>query len=181
LKLISKRIFFRLGPVNPVSCSIPIQKTKPQQATFNVGTPPKASFSFKSSSSSFNQQIFYSPQKSSQSSLSPASNSNVSFGSSLQDRRTMQAPLPQPSLSFNFRQGSNASLVNASSGNALAGTSSSAESLISDMVKEAMTSNPMMQSVYGSLNSTPPKKTNEYEMPLIGRVSCFIILLINFQ
>jgi len=39
------------------------------------------------------------------------------------------------------------------------------------MVKEAMTSNPMMQSVYGALDSGPFKKTSNYEMPAIGEIS----------
>jgi len=39
------------------------------------------------------------------------------------------------------------------------------------MVKEAMTSNPMMQSVYGALDSGPFKKTSNYEMPAIGEMS----------
>lgn len=161
------------------SCSIPIQKSsQPQKigATFTVGTPPTASFSFKSSSSSFNQQVFYSPQKSSQASVSPASQPMSTASSSLQDRRILMAPLPQPSLSFNPRNATNLSNMSLGTGSGLglAGTSSSAESLISDMVKEAMTSNPMVQSVYGSLSTEPlkpePKPIGMYIFRLLGEV-----------
>lgn len=157
--------------IKATSLSIPIQKST-KAAQFIVGTPPTQSFSFKSASSSFNQQIFYSPQKS-QASMSPASVSTAA--SSLQDRRLMMAPISQPSLSFNFKNPnnlSNMSLGPAAGGSSVAlgaGTSSSAESLISDMVKEAMTSNPMMQSVYGSLNSSPSHVKNEFDEPKIVR------------
>lgn len=156
------------------SSSIPIKKSsQPQKigATFTVGTPPTSSFSFKSSSSSFNQQVFYSPQKSSQASVSPASQPMSTASSSLQDRRILMAPLPQPSLSFNPRNASNLSNMSLGTGSGLglAGTSSSAESLISDMVKEAMTSNPMVQSVYGSLSTEPLK-------PVPKQIGMFVYL-----
>jgi hypothetical protein len=165
-----------------VSCSIPIQKSSQAHkagASFTVGTPPATSFSFKStSSSSFSQQVFYSPQKS-QASVSPASQAMSAASSSLQERRIAMAPLPQPSLSFDPRNAANLSNMSlgtgagssggAGSGFGLAGTSSSAESLISDMVKEAMTSNPMIQSVYGSLTTEQLKP----EPKPIGKLICF--------
>lgn len=57
-----------------VSSSIPIQRK--QSAVFTVGTPPSSSF--KSSSSSFSQQIFYSPLKSNTSGNNSSQNSGIS-------------------------------------------------------------------------------------------------------
>ena len=125
-----------------VSSSIPIQRKS--SAVFTVGSPPS---SFKSSSS-FTQQAFYSPLKT----ISSSSNMSPSVLDSNLNQRTqpMTVPLPSPSLSFvNFKTVNPTNTMCSVSFNA----SSSAESLISDMVKEAMTSNPMTQSIYGSLNS----------------------------
>jgi hypothetical protein len=147
--------------INIASSSIPIQRKS--SAIFTVGTPPPtllpaSSSSFKSSSSSsFSQQIFYSPSKNNNSNnnnMSPVI-SSVESTQLMNQQKTqpISVPLPSPSLSFvNFKntQASH-TMTSAASFNG----SSSAESLISDMVKEAMTSNPMTTSIYGSL---PPTK-----------------------
>ena len=117
-----------LSMQQPISSSIPIQK----KASFTVGTPPTtSSFSFKSTSSSFNQQIFYSPHKSN-SSFSPASQHMSTAASSFQDKRIL-APLPSPSLSFGLKAAGSNAAFNSNVGNmslASGGGFSSAESLI---------------------------------------------------
>ena len=145
-----------------VSSSIPIQRK--QSAVFTVGTPPSSSFK-SSSSSSFSQQIFYSPLKSnnsgnsSQNGMSPGIEQHVQFSSSSAKSQPITVPLPTPSLSFvNFKTAASHS-AQSSSNMPSASAASSAESIISDMVKEAMHSNPMTQSVYGSLSSAPFSST----------------------
>ena len=126
-----------------VSSSIPIRRVN-QNAMFTVGTPPPASSLRSTASSSFGTQMYYSPMKSANLSFSPGHMSTGGF--SFQDTHTQSLkslpitmPLPSPSLSYNFKD-SHQNLT------ALKPSSSSAESMISDMVKEAM--DPMMQSVY---------------------------------
>ncbi len=136
-----------------ITTSIPINPTPYHQyyasqptaatTTFTVGTPPPSS-SFKSSSSStsLNHQQFYSPIK-----HNSSSSSHLSAATSYQDnqnfiqQKPQAPPISSPSLSFNYKKAMQLQQ----------NTSSSAESLISDMVKEAIQSNPMTQSIIGSL------------------------------
>jgi hypothetical protein len=112
--------------------------------TFTVGTPPPSS-SFKSSSSStsLNHQQFYSPIKhnSSSSSHLSAATSSYQDNQNFIQQKPQAPPISSPSLSFNYKKAMQLQQ----------NTSSSAESLISDMVKEAIQSNPMTQSIIGSL------------------------------
>lgn len=144
--------------ITKASCSIPIQSVANinSSALFTVGTPPPSS-SFKSSSSSasLSQQQFYSPLKNNSSSSYQASSTAASsfqdtYNQSFSKTQPITVPLPTPSLSFDMK-----TIASSSSNISKLNPSSSAESIISDMVKEAMTSNPLMQSVYGSLDSEP--------------------------
>ena len=143
-----------------ITTSIPIIPSQQQQqlthttTTFTVGTPPPSS-SFKSSSSStsLNHQQFYSPIKHNSSSSSHLS----SFQDNQNFRPQQQAapPISSPSLSFNYKKPIQLQQ----------NTSSSAESIISDMVKEAIQSNPMTQSIIGSLE---PNKSYSKKSKSIG-------------
>ena len=132
-----------------------IQQQQHQAATFTVGTPPPSS-SFKSSSSStsLNHQQFYSPLKhnsSSSSHLSAAASFQDNNQNFIQQAPKPTAPISSPSLSFSYKKAMQLQQ----------NTSSSAESLISDMVKEAIQSNPMTQSIIGSLDPVMhARKTN---------------------
>ena len=128
-----------------ITTSIPIiqqQQLHQTATTFTVGTPPPSS-SFKSSSSStsLNHQQFYSPIKHNSSSSSHLS--SFQDNQILIQQKPQQAapPISSPSLSFNYKKAIQLQQ----------NTSSSAESIISDMVKEAIQSNPMTQSIIGSL------------------------------
>ena len=131
-------------PINVIpTTSIPINQVT-QIATFIVGTPPpSSSFRSSSSSTSLNHQQFYSPIKHNSSSSSHLSD-NQTFVLQQQQQPPQKAPISSPSLSFSYKK---AMMLQQQQHN----TSSSAESLISDMVKEAIQSNPMTQSVIGAL------------------------------
>lgn len=141
--------------IRPASKSINIMNNlnelDPENVSFSVGTPPPSS-SFKSSSSytSLNQQ-FYSPVKSADADVNTT--------------KTQPIPLPTPSLSYDLK----AFASTAAGGSSSVNVSSSAESIISDMMREAMGSNPMMQSVYGSLEQRPQTVTKPPANVIFGR------------
>ena len=177
------------GPAT-ASSSIPIVmtcSTASTTSTFTVGTPPSTIATFIGQSHQQQQQqqqayysSSYSPMKTPSSSSTSYQDAASSFSSTSRCGLSMQAaassssssatktlpismPLPTPLLNYNTRL---AGHYAGGGGGTSHLSSSSNDSLITDMVKEAMHTNPMTQSIYGSLDANssnsfmPPPQRN---------------------